>query len=734
MVTLVSNYTITKQQLVNSKTDPFFSTHYFDDQNIVQQFLHCCHQSKTCIEIIQATLSGKTRLIIESSYRYPILMISLKKTNTCYHKLVASFRNVIPPTNFTEALVRNRLIIVKTRLFFLSYMQYMKQFVEMLHKTKWEELEEMDKKVFHALLLNTIGNDMVYELYEQNITHFEVTVDRVASESVYNEMNHSIYSTHKQLFTTLGMVYFALDEFHMPWRELKGVLFHSDYKQQDENNVFLWSQYEQSIHTTHNKVVPNGYPYSEPTTLFHVFRDVVQEYLMKFNQMTIFVSTWSPIREKVDIAQWITLPLLNRDYLMMQLNELQVSEEDRRKYHLNELVIDLIGRPGLFYEWCHRCLQPTARAYASLFVNIQTHVDTLLKQVETQHSTMKQLYLLSLFNIQGLTNSQTEEIVVAGVGYKILNAKIDVEGVLKNQLLKKMNLDVTSIQQEVIHLLQDDHIALCTIGAMHAMLQNNNNELYRLITKWMPNTNTTNAIHYFRIRAKRCYFVNDEMEQIDEVSKMLEDERIWESVIGAKTELNMAEMMFPCDYDNKKCLVTVNMNMHSTTLDEEAFNNAIAKTSIDNMFVDHETVHHKLLSIQQSWRDNYRSITFVRIIVCFGGFTKNQIMQVDAFNQQYASQPIVLVSVKYQEIGQNIFGKLIYEHVSANMSSPNRISAKSNTTKVKVRTSSFNKAWILFPDETSPYESESENESAASNIKRSRQSTRVEEPNKKRKK
>ena len=92
---------------------PMVHVDYCDPDETIDKFLSFCRtgisteaeQSKYLVAIVQATLSGKTRLLIEASLKdQPIVLISLQSKNLAFYKtlLPALAKYHVPVNNFYE--------------------------------------------------------------------------------------------------------------------------------------------------------------------------------------------------------------------------------------------------------------------------------------------------------------------------------------------------------------------------------------------------------------------------------------------------------------------------------------------------------------------------------------------------------------------------------------------------------------------------------------------------------
>jgi hypothetical protein len=135
-------------------------------------------QTKSFIALVQASLSGKTRMLIEISLRRPLILISFQTNNKAYEYLL----QIIPhnyEATFERVLHRNRLIFVYTRLFYLSYLH----FFQLYFNGDWMHSTEIDKKAFAALLING-GGTVVKDAFIELISHYNFATLDFSEEKV----------------------------------------------------------------------------------------------------------------------------------------------------------------------------------------------------------------------------------------------------------------------------------------------------------------------------------------------------------------------------------------------------------------------------------------------------------------------------------------------------------------------------------------------------------------------
>lgn len=124
------------------------------------QFPNSNDQQRKLAAIVQSTLAGKTKLLIELSFRHPLIIIRLTNGNKAYDRLlnhVSMFElNRKGESDFDTWLDNNRRIFMCVRLLFLAYLQYAKFFLDRMGIKDMNQLLDDKEKVrlFDYTLLN----------------------------------------------------------------------------------------------------------------------------------------------------------------------------------------------------------------------------------------------------------------------------------------------------------------------------------------------------------------------------------------------------------------------------------------------------------------------------------------------------------------------------------------------------------------------------------------------------
>lgn len=227
-----------KKEIWKNKSEALFHSPYMDSNGTVNAFLSRIRESlmdqneqrRALVGVIQATLSGKTRLIIEASVHHPIIMISFKKGNLAYwNTLLASVKkNETTCNSFEERQFHNRIIMMKVKLFILSFLDLAflyKQ--EIIGNKKWNEVNTETKHLLNSLLLNG-GNTLVQTFFKQRLVEFNE--DSFNFSADLKAKKNAIDNEINRLLLELELPWIAFDECHVPQCHCSGILFHSDYQ------------------------------------------------------------------------------------------------------------------------------------------------------------------------------------------------------------------------------------------------------------------------------------------------------------------------------------------------------------------------------------------------------------------------------------------------------------------------------------------------------------------------
>ncbi|KAL6049917.1 hypothetical protein QOT17_018637 [Balamuthia mandrillaris] len=334
-----------------------FASWYFGEEalEVVLEKIKTCQaaqpQSRFSLGLVQATMMGKTRLILQLSKRTPLILIRLDKTNAAYRSLRRFIsdeaQKIKVETQFEDWQLCNRNIFNHIRLFFLSYLIYAKEWKNTIQdKLFGQDLTNIADEIdlFNASLLN--GGQMYVDWV------FQREVESIC-EGDPKIISRSILEHHRELSGYLNAPTFAIDECHMlaSGYDTRGLLFHSDYEDYPPQKVLEWQRHERF------EVPSDSYPNKQSTTLFSGFQWVLEEYLFQGEpyQTSVFASTflsvWDPClnsRDKPYIERIILKQLFE---LSQVLQGLQQSSDQLDNPEIKNILMQWCGRPGFFFDF-----------------------------------------------------------------------------------------------------------------------------------------------------------------------------------------------------------------------------------------------------------------------------------------------------------------------------------------------------------------------------------------------
>jgi hypothetical protein len=177
------------------------------------------------VGLVQATLAGKTRLIIEASLRHLIILIPFKRNNKAYKTLKRSLQeHDVYCETFQERQHHNRLILLKVRLFLLAFLDFAVLYkTQILGNTEWAKVDDTKKLIFSAFLLNG-GGELVDKIFQSRLDQLNLQTNpdlENIKKSIVEELKYSLEE--------LESPWIAFDECHVPESSCVGLLFHSNY-------------------------------------------------------------------------------------------------------------------------------------------------------------------------------------------------------------------------------------------------------------------------------------------------------------------------------------------------------------------------------------------------------------------------------------------------------------------------------------------------------------------------
>lgn len=116
-------------------------------------------QTRKFIGLVQASMAGKTRLLIEIGLKRPLILISFKGDNVAFSRLLQEIPLAYTKT-YADTLDRAHRIFLLTRVFYLAYAH----FFNIYFNGDYNHSSVEQRKIFLALLLNG-GLKLVEKLF-----------------------------------------------------------------------------------------------------------------------------------------------------------------------------------------------------------------------------------------------------------------------------------------------------------------------------------------------------------------------------------------------------------------------------------------------------------------------------------------------------------------------------------------------------------------------------------------
>eukprot|EP01129_Flabellula_baltica_P007014 TRINITY_DN2684_c0_g2_i1.p1 TRINITY_DN2684_c0_g2~~TRINITY_DN2684_c0_g2_i1.p1 ORF type:complete len:949 (-),score=150.94 TRINITY_DN2684_c0_g2_i1:125-2971(-) len=305
--------------------------------------------------IIQCSMAGKTRLIIELNKTW--LTVLIKCGSEPYEVLVDFLelnkprytRDMDPNEIVTIAEEYNNFVMSSIRLFFLSYFLDLRHLLEQFSLFKWGDLDDSEFIDFYRVYILHLCNQnrstaRILKNLLQNISLKNSDIKEFA-----NEQERALKECLK-LYGISYMPLLALDECHEPLERLNGFVLHEDYQEKKRKS------YDEFLSTVMYEIgfsdEPVNYLYDEETCLLSSIRTVMDDYTVKYESVCFFLTTEVSAYSRSLISPGKTRVSRNRvilhnfsDLHFLDLNE--VKEILRNNQLTNWDAYSWIGRPGV---------------------------------------------------------------------------------------------------------------------------------------------------------------------------------------------------------------------------------------------------------------------------------------------------------------------------------------------------------------------------------------------------
>ncbi|KAL6041057.1 Transposase [Balamuthia mandrillaris] len=694
---------------IEQKKEPLLRFDYLGAETVERLAIECRKaiasenpQSRQFIAVVQATLSGKTRLLLELVYKIldvPVIMIRLfMRSNLTYAALVNSisqYNAQVELLPFAERRDHNRRIILKIRIFFYCYMLFTKEFMRLHNRDNWREVSLEERRIFNGLLLNG-GTEMLRKLLLKEFS--KRRVDEPDTNLIQAKLE--LAQALEEIAVGLGQPWFVLDECHTPQQYCKGFLFHSDYTNHPPDQVIEWQQWEMS---QEGRGVPEGYPYLSKTDLFWAFRWVACEFLTKsLPQLTIFTSTqfsaWQPLLDATKVSR--ERPSINKFYLHHELtveemiHSLRELLPDSTAQQLQSLLNDWRGRPGFFFEFLFPKLSSVlmwsqssgegvletiqacaeeAREAVHLFVQNQ------IKEYALRHSTQRaasaqQLLKLVQFSLLlrhgHLSGTGSEFVAVVETGYaRVTKYSLDkgrVDAFISDPLVEESLLyNRTEALDNAEHYLVDQYTAnhgeLAEYAIAHRLLRLHSTTLADLIANWCSviQLPRNQVFEKATIQALSAGHVDD--YGIDSAEILCFSNLVGRVLLG-KSGLRLPDILFTAVTNSVIVLCSVQVKTRIKRLAASKFMDAIRSTSRDWFLRGKSQDVKQHTKLQSLWENQLqqlprgKSVCHLRFVVSWAGFTQAQVDLINSFNAKNPEQLILLVQPALTAVGDFIYG------------------------------------------------------------------------------
>jgi len=479
--------------------------------------------------------------------------------------------------------------------------------------------EVLDRMMMHGLALVEL---LLIQQIEQ------LHIDKLTEEGELESLKKKIANEHKRIVKRLGSPWFAIDECHTAFKIAPGLLFHSDYKREDDLG---WQKYELlkslgcsekeadvSQHPKESDI--KEYPYKTCTSLFSTFRWLAEEFLKDSDvpQLTIFTSThfrvWKSLLEKYSRDK----PLIERYYQLPELTEDDILEDVLRhqptlsewKEDLKKLTRFWKGRPGYYCEHLRRRLtgdiqlssfrefeEIHSAASTSAFDQLNSFFHEMPKTIATPNTTFSRestqlkalLSYAALMKAGSLTglSRDVSEIVTAGIGRvkqfvfqeKKSVALID-EPIVLEYLTTKRLTSPRLIESVILEELRSNQGDLGETAIALQLLIAEGQTLVQLLESWCPsvrqqlNPQLIEWMRFARLKASTSASTRD--LKIETPKDLFNN--IWGffpgKIVIPMKNLVLPDLLLACPYatDAGFFVVSIQVKTHANRLGTDDFN------------------------------------------------------------------------------------------------------------------------------------------------------------------
>ena len=451
-----------KEEKFTNKIDPMFNSPFCDPNKTLEEFIKLIRgslqseneQNRFFVGLVQATLSGKTRLILEASLIHPIVLISFKKGNSTYSSLLQSLSVdqtalcsdfAIDQLGMIERQFHNRVIMVKVKLFILAFMEFnllYRKFVIGLH-SKWADVDRMKKIILFALLING-GNSIVSRIFEKHIETLSIRLN----ENI-ETISRSIDANLESILQELGSPWLAFDECHVPQVHCIGC--DCNYKDKEQ-----WQQSE--------RITPSR------TNLFSAFRFIAEKLLLSpSSTMSIFATTQYSCWETNDRHNKPRIEFFSQLHILSKkdVRQILVDFYSIPEQLLDQAPADLMriwqARPGFILDIAYPSFRAGILEYSNFYYALEKAKESAINVISCKFLNdlaLKDLNILHYIIIMhnGTISDATlvNSLVKAGIAIKIAGSAIVCEDLVYTQLQTMLPKSIEKLEETMVSYLGSD--------------------------------------------------------------------------------------------------------------------------------------------------------------------------------------------------------------------------------------------------------------------------------------
>lgn len=659
-------------KLNQHKTMPFgnffFGAPYFDPSNRLEELIKLIQQyeerdkaqERKMIGLLQATRSGKTRMLKELSLKRFVILISFESKGKEF--LQKHFQKFGSKTNtFDEQRIENRELMLMIRIFLMSYVVYAFIFFELCGVSEWIKLTDEQKNCFTALLSNG-GTDLVFEIFfllqdyflqkRQFNTNRNDDNDRqkkIEEElTILDETKVKVEKIMKIFLKYLKPI-FAIDECHVALKVCRGVLFHSDFQiylneRYSKETIYSWQQYE----IGNQKLIPKDYPYKQPTSVLTGIRYIVGQFLQEdeLRTMTLFASTYysamKTLTEKKDYSRQAVEIQPFSDFPQFESQTLKtfLIKQLSIKFQQQEINIDSInlqiwsGRTGFFMgsvwprinqlekfdlqviqSYCENEKASVKRQIEDMFKTAENQSNKLVieKERNTVMEYIQYFYCFRPIHLHSLIDDEFKtDAINTGFGIRLAedNRVTICEPLVEEVLKERMATNWETNEQILFKEYANSEDNLAELAVAFQLLKNKGQLLFHVLESWQVSFDKKFLKQFkedFCLEAK--YIVDDRKKGhfTKETASFIfnPNSPLWEgNIILPRSGVRLPDILLYCQNRNQEngpdCLVSIQLKCQKVPFGDNLNAENSFKRSIMSV-----NFHHSLTDLDQHQNIDY---------------------------------------------------------------------------------------------------------------------------------